>query len=308
MNKIAFFSTSSRPIKSLENLAKENQIVLIVTKEDKIIGSSKNPVPNEIKKFAIKNNIRFLELSKFNLEAKQEVKTLLEDLKPEVVLSFDFGFIIPKELLNIPKLGFINTHFSLLPKYRGASAVQFAILGDEKEFGITYHLIDASLDTGDIIFQSRYPLEQNFTSLEGYNFLFEKASSERPKVLKKYLNSELKPIPQDHYKYSYTYYKSFPKHTFIFKEDAFFDKTKNEREIFRQVKAYNPWPLLEASIQDLQNLKQLQNYKIKEGKNNLRVKINNADFEENQIKITELTVIGGKKLSIKEFLNGYFFI
>jgi len=308
MNKIAFFSTSSRPIKSLENLSKEYQIVLIVTKEDKIIGSSKKPTPNEIKKFAIENNIRLVELSKFNIETKQQVKNLLEELKPEVVLSFDFGFIIPKELLNIPNLEFINTHFSLLPKYRGASAVQFAIIEDEKEFGITYHHIDASLDTGDIIYQSKYPLEQNFTSFEAYNFLFEKAALELPKVLKKYLNKDLLSTPQDHAKSSYTYSKSFPKQTFIFKEDAILDNKKSERQIFREIKAFNPWPLLETTIQDLLFLKQFQNYKIKEGKTNLKIKINNAEFENNQLKITEITVVGGKKLSIKEFLNGYFFV
>jgi methionyl-tRNA formyltransferase len=308
MNKIAFFSTSSRPIKSLEKLYKDFEIVLIVTKEDKIIGKNKSTTPNDVKKFAISNNIKHIELSKFTLEAKEEVKRQIEELKPEIILSFDFGFIIPKDLLKISKYGIVNTHFSLLPKHRGASAVQFAILSDEKEYGITYHLVDATLDTGDIIYQSRYPLPEDFNSEDAYQFLFNTASNELPKVIRDFIDNKLTTTPQNHSEASYTFSKFNPKHTFIFKEDAIFDNKKSERQLFREIKAYNPWPLLEASISDLLTLKQFQGYKIKRDKNLVKIKINDAKYQNNQLNITNVTVIGGKKLNIKEFLNGYFFI
>lgn len=306
MNKIAFFSTSSRPIKSLEELSKRFEIVFIVTKEDKIIGKNKIPTPNEVKNFAIKNQIPFIELNKFNQEMKQKVIQMILDYKPDIAISFDFGFIIPKDLLNLPKFGFVNTHFSLLPKHRGASAVQFAMLNDDKEYGITYHLIDASLDTGDIIYQSRYPLNESLKADEAYNFLFEKSIIELPDTISKYLKGHLKPEPQDHSLATYTYSKTNPKHTFIFKEDAVLDPNKNERQLYREIKAFNPWPLLEASLKDLTTLSQFSNLKIKKGKENSKVKILDAEFKDNRLYITEITVVGGKKLTIKDFISGYF--
>ena len=306
MNKIAFFSTSSRPIKTLEELSKHFEIVFIVTKEDKVIGKNKAPTPNEVKKFAIKNNIPFIELSKFNLEMKEKVTQLILNYKPDIALSFDFGFIIPKDLLKLPKFGFVNTHFSLLPKHRGASAVQFAILNDDKEFGITYHMIDASLDTGEIIYQSKYELNENMNSDQAYSFLFEKSINELPDIISKFIEGELKSTPQDHNLASYTFSKSNPKHTFIYKEDALFNLSKNERQIFREIKAYNAWPLLEANISDLLKLSQFSSLKLKNGKENLKVKIIDGVFSNNQLFITEVTVVGGKKLDIKNFINGYF--
>ena len=304
MNKIAFFSTSSRPIKALEALARNFEISLIVTKNDKIIGKSKFPTPNEIKKFAIKNQIPLFEIEKFDLNKKEELLNLLKEIKPDLCLTFDFGFIVPKSLFDIPTKGFINTHFSLLPKHRGASAVQFAILSDDKEFGITYHLIDASLDTGDIIYQSKFPLDENLNSGQAYEYLFEEASKEVTNVLKKYLNNELSPLPQEHEMATYTYSKSNPKHTFIFKEDAVIEAGDTERIIFRKIKSYNPWPLLRVEIKELLRLNQFSNLKPK-NQNEVYLKINDAMFINGSLVITEVTVENGKKLTIKDFISGY---
>lgn len=304
MNKIAFFSTSSRPIKALEALAKNFEISLIVTKTDKIVGKSKFPTPNEIKKFALQNKIPLFEIEKFDLNKKEELLQLLNEIKPDLCLTFDFGFIVPKSLFDIPIKGFINTHFSLLPKHRGASAVQFAILNDDKEFGITYHLIDASLDTGDIIYQSKFSLNENLSSGQAYEYLFDEASKEISNVLKKYLANETSPLPQDHGAASYTYSKSNPKHTFIFKEDAVIETGDTDRKIFRKIKAFNPWPLLRVELKELLQLKQFSNLKPK-NQNEVYLKVNEAVFVNGNLDITEVTVENGKKLNIKDFISGY---
>ena len=304
MNKIAFFSTSSRPIKALEELSKNFEISLVVTKTDKIIGKSKLPTPNEIKKFAVKNQIPLFEIEKFDSDKKEELLNLLNEIKPDLCLTFDFGFIVPKSLFDIPVRGFINTHFSLLPKHRGASAVQFAILNDDKEFGITYHLIDASLDTGDIIYQSRFVLDENLNSGQAYEFLFNKSSEEISNILNKYLNNQLNPLPQNHEEATYTYSKTNPKHTFIFKEDAVIDSGDSERRIFRKIKAYNPWPLLRVSIKELLELKQFNNLQPKSAAD-FYLKINDAKFINGNLEITDVTVENGKKLNIKDFISGY---
>ncbi len=305
MNKIAFFSTSSRPIKSLEELAKNFEICLIVTKSDRIIGRNKEKTPNEVKKFAIQHNIPLFEINKMDLDTKTRLEQTLTEIKPDMALTFDFGYIVPKNLFEIPKHKFINIHFSILPKYRGASAVQFAILNDEKEYGITYHLIDATLDTGDILYQSKFELNENHNSEEAYNFLFDKTKDEINKILNEYLAGKLILSPQDHTKAVYTYSKTNPKHTFIFKEDAIIHKITSERALFREIKAFNPWPKPEIKTSLLLSLNQFKNYDLKDKDVDPVLKINDSNFINNQIEITNVTIINGKSLDIKDFISGY---
>jgi methionyl-tRNA formyltransferase len=305
MNKLAFFSTSSRPIKALEELSKNFDIKLIVTKTDKIIGRNKEKTPNDVKLFAIKNNIELFEIDKFNKESKFLLKETLEKLQVDLAVTFDFGFIVPKELFEIPKYKFINIHFSLLPKYRGASAVQFAILNDEKDYGITYHLIDATLDTGDILYQSVFPLDENFNSDQAYSNLFDKCSLEISKILNLYLEGSISPTPQNHSLATYTFSKTNPQHTFIFKEDAVLNNTSDERKLFRQIKAFNPWPKPQIETTNLIKLKQFSNYKLKENSLGLVLKINDANYRNGQIEITEITILNGKVLKIQDFISGY---
>lgn len=305
MNKIAIFSTSSRAVEVIKNINNNFEIPLIVTKSDKVVGRKKEVISNEVKKFAIQNKINFIEIDKFDINKKQEVREALTELGVDLAISIDFGFILPEMLINIPKHKFINVHFSLLPRYRGASAVQFAILNDDKEFGISYHLIDKTLDTGDIIFQSHYPLDENLNSEEAYQFLFNKCKDEISGIINKYINQDLKPIPQDHSKATYTYSTTNPKYTFIFKEDAKITDEDSERKIFRKIKAYNPWPFLEILAKDFMRFKQFENYNLKPGFGDTVVKINEAKFKDGSLYIEEVTVQNGKRLKINDFINGF---
>ncbi len=306
MIKIALFTTSSRTVETAKLLNKKFKLDLIITKTDKIIGKNKSPEPNNVKKFALENKIDFIEIDKFDLAKKEEVYLKMVEKDIDLGISFDFGFIIPEKLFNLPKYKFINIHFSLLPKHRGASAVQFAILADEKEYGITYHFVSAKLDCGDILYQTTYLLNENFTAGEAYQFLFNKTSLEIEGVINSYLSNKLIPQIQNEDYSSITYSKFNPKHTFIFKEDAYSDLSESERTIFRKIKAYHPWPILFSEIKNLLKLSQFKEYKLKDKVDeNLVVKIFNAEFSENQLKLTNITPTGKKNLNINEFINGY---
>jgi len=305
MNKIAFFSTSSRPVKSLQELSSKFNICLVVTKSDRLIGKNKEKTPNEVKKFAVEHNIPVFEIDKMDSETKIKLEQKLTEIAPDLAITFDFGYIVPKNLFDIPKYKFVNIHFSLLPKYRGASAVQFAILNDEKEYGITYHLIDATLDTGDILYQSKYPLNENLNSEEAYQYLFEKSINEISPFINRYLEGKIKPIPQEHSKAVYTYSKTNPKHTFIFKEDAFIGNVSDERRLFREIKAFNPWPKPQIQTSLLLKLNQFKNFQLKDTNKNPILKINDAKFINNNLEITEVTVVNGKTLKIADFISGF---
>ncbi len=307
MINIALLTTSSRTLQTAEILHKEFGLKLIVTKTDKIIGRSKTTEPNEIKKFAIENNISFIEIEKLNEEKKLEIYNSFIEKGINLGISFDFGFIIPENIFNLPEHKIINIHFSLLPKHRGASAVQFAILADDKEFGITYHLVAKKLDFGEIVYQTKYELDENLTAGEGYSFLFEKTAQEITNLIKEYLEGEKILTIQNENEATYTYSKTNPKYTFIFKEDAYTSLEEDERTIFRKIKAYNPWPLLYTEIKNLRNLTQFKKLKLKNHVDqNLIIKIINGNFVNNNVVITELTPANGKKTQIKDFINGYF--
>jgi len=306
MNNIALFTTSSRTIETAKLIHNKFNLKLIVTKTDKVIGRNKNPQPNEVKKFALENDIELIEIEKLDLLKKEEILNKMVNQKIELGLSFDFGFIIPEKLFNFPRFKFVNIHFSLLPQHRGASAVQFAILADEKEYGITYHYITAKLDCGDILYQSHYPLDENLTSAQAYDFLFKKTNAEIEEVIKNIFEEKYIPQKQLEDFSSITYSKTNPKYTFIFKEDAYSDLNENERTIFRKVKAYNPWPILYTELENLLKIEDLKGFKLKSGADmKMIIKINNADFINDQLKITELTPTGKKKINLKEFINGY---
>lgn len=307
MNNIALFTTSSRTIDTAKLLFEKFNLKLIVTKTDKIIGRNKIPEPNEVKKFALENNIEFVEIDKLDLIKREEILNKMVENKIELGISFDFGFIIPEKLFDFPKYKFVNIHFSLLPKHRGASAVQFAILADEKDYGITYHYISAKLDCGDILYQSIYKLNENLTSAEAYEYLFKKTTEEIEEVINNILEEKYSPIKQNEDFSSITYSKTNPKHTFIFKEDAYSDLSENERLLFRKIKAYNPWPILYTELKNVSKLNEFNGFKIKSNLDeNTIIKISNANFENGTLKLTEITPSGKKKMNSKEFLNGYF--
>jgi methionyl-tRNA formyltransferase len=155
------------------------------------------------------------------------------------------------------------------------------------------------------LYQSKYPLNENYNSEEAYQFLFNRSVAEINQFITQYLEGILKPTPQDHTKAVYTYSKTNPKHTFIFKEDAYISEISDERNLFRQIKAYNPWPKPQIKTSKLLNLKQFKDLKLKNENNNPDLKINDAKFANNQLEITEVTVLNGKTLNIQDFISGY---
>ncbi len=210
---------------------------------------------------------------------------------------------MPEELINTPKFKLINIHFSLLPKYRGASPVQQAILNGDETTGITYYIMDKGMDTGAILQQVEYKIPANLTAGELYQKLFVLAAQKLPQVVNDYVSQIITPLPQDNARATYTYSKTHPKNTFIYKEDAKIDWNAGAAQIERQTRAYNPWPIAWTTLGDLKQV-----FHVKPDKNeNLKVKIFEATVEKNELNIKKIQVEGGKVLSWKEFTNGYLF-
>ena len=236
--KVAFFGTSDRSIPILEALKANFELVLCVTKNDVKFGRHQTLKETEVKKWAKENNIKFITVSSLKGSELEKVIEQLNGSKVDFGLVADFSFIIPLPLIELFHGHFINIHFSLLPKYRGASPVQHAILNDDEVTGITFHLLEKKLDSGDILHQIGYKIAGNETSGALYNILFTLAAENVADVVNEFEQGLLTLRPQDEEKATFTYSPTNPQSTFIFKEDARIDWKDSPEQVERAVRAF----------------------------------------------------------------------
>ncbi len=172
MLNIVFMGTPDFARDSLKALVEAgHNIKLVVTNPDKPKGRGMKMIPSEVKVYAEEHNLKIVQPLKVknNPEFVQELK----EINPDVICVVAYGKIIPKEILDIPKFGCINVHGSLLPKYRGAAPIQWAVLNGDKETGITTMFMDEGMDTGDIILKETVEIGEDETTGELWDRLSE---------------------------------------------------------------------------------------------------------------------------------------
>ena len=148
--KIVFMGTPNFARDSLKAVVEAgHEVALVVTNPDKPKGRGMKLIPSDVKKYAIEQNLEVVQPVK--VRNNPEFVEQLKNINPDVICVVAYGKIIPKEILDIPRLGCINVHGSLLPKYRGAAPIQWAVLNGDKETGITTMFMDVGMDTGDMI-------------------------------------------------------------------------------------------------------------------------------------------------------------
>jgi len=229
--KIIFFGTPEFAIPPLEGIYEKEDLVAVVTQTDKPKGRGLKPSPSPVKTWALSKGIKVLEPLK--LKDPQFISTIRE-LNPDLIVVCAYGKIFPKELLEIPKFGCWNIHASLLPKYRGASPINWAIFEGERETGITIMLMDEGLDTGPILLQKKIEVSEEDDAIslsKKLSLLGKEAILETIELHKK---GKLKPYPQPENDISYA--------PILKKEDGFFTFEEPAQKIERKVKAFLPWP------------------------------------------------------------------
>jgi methionyl-tRNA formyltransferase len=309
--KVVFFGTSDRSTPILEALKNNFDLVLCVTKKDTQVGRHMELKETGVKIWAKENGVKVLSISSLK---GMELEDLIEQLKGSNVefgLVADFSFIVPLQLIEFFQGKLINIHFSLLPSYRGACPVQFAILNGDDTTGITYYLMDRKMDTGKIIHQIGYKMAGNETSGQLYSVLFGLAAENLPKVINEYKSGLLVPRVQDEDKATYTYSPTHPDHTFIYKEDAQINWKKPAGQIERAVRAFNPWPICWTTAGELENNKKLWAQKLTlktTADKKARVKLFSVEVtgdKKDKINIYELQPEGKNKMTWESFENGY---
>ena len=170
--KIVFMGTPDFAKESLESIYNAGHEILgVVTNPDKPKGRGMKMVASPVKEFALEKNMKIYQPLKVrnNIEFIEEIK----ELNPDVICVVAYGKILPKEILDIPRLGCINVHGSLLPKYRGAAPIQWAVLNGDKTTGITTMYMDVGMDTGDMILKEEVGIREDETTGELWNRLSE---------------------------------------------------------------------------------------------------------------------------------------
>ena len=156
---IASSSFVSKPLISLLSSSNEHELLGLITNPDKATGRGMNIVPNELAGWGMSNGINVLKPI-----GRDNLKDLIKTLNPEIVITIAYGQIIPEDLLNLPKYGWINVHFSSLPRWRGAAPVQWAILSSDTESGVTVFKLDKGMDTGPVYLTKTVSIDPNETT------------------------------------------------------------------------------------------------------------------------------------------------
>lgn len=227
--KIVFMGTPSFAVPILEGLLEQYKIRAVVTQPDKKVGREGNIIFSPIKKVALEHTVLVLQ--------PEHIKDALEELRelrPDLIITCAYGQILPSELLKLPRLGCINVHASLLPKYRGGAPIHRAIMDGASETGITIMYMSEGMDEGDIISQKEIPIEITDTteilhdklSVLGRNLLLA--------TLPSILNGTNSRIKQDSSNASYGFV--------IRREDERIHFSRTKRQIYNLIRGLNSWP------------------------------------------------------------------
>jgi methionyl-tRNA formyltransferase len=231
--RLLFCGTPQFAVPTLEHLLAQNdfEIVAVITQPDRPRGRGKEVSFSPVKETAIAANVRVFQPEKIRAAASEQ---FLREAGPEAIVIIAYGQIIPARLLDIPKLGWINSHASLLPKYRGAAPIQWAIASGETKTGVTTMRIDAGMDTGEMLLQRATPIGASEKTPELARRLAEISATLTAETLRGLRDGSLHPTAQNHSEATMA--------PLLEKEDGHIDWAQPAQTIFNRMRGFTPWP------------------------------------------------------------------
>ena len=300
--RIVFMGTPDFAVGSLQALCEsgKHEILAVVTQPDRPKGRGNKLLQTPVKEYALAQGL--------NVYQPQKVKTpefveLLHELQPELIVVAAFGQFLSKEILELPKYGCINVHASLLPKYRGAAPIQYAIIKGEKESGVTIMQMDIGMDTGAMLDKVVVPIAENTTMGELHDALREQGATLLLQVIDKIATGTAVAEPQDDAQATYA--------TLLARSMEHIDWSKTAQEVHNLIRGFNPAP---STFTKLPNGKSLKIWGskmtdkssaaaagtvIETGKHSVFVACGEGVLE-----ITEVQPESKKRMPAQVFLNG----
>lgn len=302
--RIVFMGTAELACASLIALRRSPgfEVVAVVTQPDRPSGRHLQPKPSPVKMAALAEGLPVLQ----PLRARDEsFISELRSLKPDLIVVAAYGQILPAAILEMSPHGCINVHTSLLPKYRGASPIQSAILNDEAETGVTIMQIDAGLDTGPILTWCATPIQPDDNAATLHDRLAQIGAELLVRTIPDYVSGKIQPQPQPDSCVSVV--------KKIKKEDGLLDWNQPARQLWNRIRAFTPWPgaytylpgpakarLLKIWRADVTGQKGAAGEILAADKNGLVVGCGIG-----ALRITELQLEGGRRLAVGDFLAGH---
>ena len=300
--RIVFMGTPEFAVASLDALVKAGcTIAGVITAPDKPGGRGMQLQQSAVKKYALEHQLKVLQPEKLkNPDFLAELQSLQADL--QIVVAFR---MLPEVVWNMPPMGSVNLHGSLLPQYRGAAPINWAVINGEKETGVTAFKLKHEIDTGDILLQERFSIGENDTAGEVHDRMKEIGAAVLVKTVKGLTDGSLKEMAQP-----LTEIKHAPK---IHTDTCRINWSRPVEEVFNLVRGLSPYP----AAFTVMNEKMLKIYKAKkepcvpshtegeyetDGKSFLKFACSNG-----YLQVTELQLEGKKKMTVEEFLRGYRF-
>ena len=300
--KLVFCGTPMFAVPSLERLhAAGFEIQLVVTQPDRPQGRGMAMTAPPVKQSALKLGLPIVQPEK--IKKNEEFRAQLEALHPAAIIVVGYGRIIPPWMLELPRYGNINVHASLLPKYRGAAPVQWAIAQGETVSGVTTMLLNEGLDTGDILLQKEMAIRPEDTAVTYAPRLAELGADMIVETLRGLEDKTISPVPQNHAQATLA--------PILKKEDGLVDFNRTAVEINSRLRGFQPWPgaytqfrgkslkLIAARTEDA--LANLESGEMRIGDEKLFVGCGARTV----LELLQLQPEGKKIMAAREFINGY---
>ena len=298
--KLVFCGTPQFAVPTLEALIASHEIALVVTQPDRPQGRGLELAPSPVKQTADKHGLPIEQPDKIKNNA--EFRALLENIAADAIIVVGYGRIVPPWMLTLPRHGNINLHGSLLPKYRGAAPIQWAIANGERISGVTTMLLNEGLDTGDILLQRELPIEPDETAITYGRRLAEIGAALMTETLRRLEKSTVTPRPQDHSQASLA--------PILKKEDGKADFTLAAQVIYNRLRGFQPWPGCFTSLRG----KKLtisaakpngESRSLSPGEilvKDIRMLVG---CRESTLELLEVQPEGKRKMSVSDFVRGY---
>lgn len=297
--KILFMGTPDFAVPCLDILVSNGfDVCGAVTQPDKPKGRGHKLTPPPVKEYAISKNIPVYQPQTLK---DGEFEKVLDELKPQLIAVVAYGKILPEYILDFPEYGCVNVHGSVLPKYRGAAPIQWAIINGDKTTGVTAQYMKMGVDTGDIIFTD----ETEILPDETYGELYTRLSQSGAKLLLKTVNAikdgTAPRTEQDESEATHA--------PMLTKETGHIDWTKSADEVLSLIRGTNPWPMSYAMYGD----EMMKVFGVKKGSGfdapPGKIRIVNKKLEiscgKDSVVVDEIQFKGGKRMTVASYLNGH---
>ena len=295
---VIFMGTPDFAVPCLEKLIEKHNVIAVFSQPDKPVGRKQILTPPPVKQCAKEHNISVFQPKSLK---DDEIDKKIEDMNADIIVVVAYGKILPKRVLEAAKFGCVNVHASLLPKYRGAAPIQWAVINGDKEIGVTIMQMDEGLDTGDMLLVKKTDIDINETSEELFERLSLIGSDALIEALENIENGNINPVAQG--KSDTSYAKK------ITKALSPIDWNKSAYEVHNLVRGLQTWPCAQTTL----NNKNIKIHKtvlsdLKGGKsgeiidNNKKLIVSCGDGK--CVEILELQPDGKKRMDTKSFLAG----